>query len=302
MQGLGIGDDVQTRQKKSRLGFFARIKRGWQLTKLGIAVVRADPELMVYVLLSGVFSIVASVVFIVFSFGTEMLIGNSDEEIAFNVVNLGITFVGYLVIAVITVFWNAAIVASAHHRLTTGENPSFSYGIGQAMKCLPQIFVWGIISGTIGVILKLLEGMAQDAKFPVNLIFGIVTFLIGTAWWVVTFFMIPLIVLEKAGVKECFVTSPKLFKKTWGENIGAVGGAGIINFLVILLIVAVSVPLFFLGNVGAGLGILFVILGVGLSILFFTTVDAVGRASMYYYAKTGELPPLAAQLGISFSD
>ena len=53
------------------------------------------------------------------------------------------SFLSYMAVAIITVFWNAAIIASAYHRLTTGENPSFSYGIRQAMKCLPQIFIWG---------------------------------------------------------------------------------------------------------------------------------------------------------------
>ena len=30
-----------------KVGFFERISRGWKMTKLGMAVVRADPELMV---------------------------------------------------------------------------------------------------------------------------------------------------------------------------------------------------------------------------------------------------------------
>ena len=43
-----------------------------------------------------------------------------------------------MIVSIITVFWNAAIIASAYERLTAGTNPSFSYGIGQAMKCLPK--------------------------------------------------------------------------------------------------------------------------------------------------------------------
>ena len=45
-----------------RYGFWVRCRRGWQVTKLGIKVVRADPELMVYMFFSAMFSIGAFVV------------------------------------------------------------------------------------------------------------------------------------------------------------------------------------------------------------------------------------------------
>jgi hypothetical protein len=41
-------------------------------------------------------------------------------------------------------------------------------------------------------------------------------------------------------------------------------------------------------------------IGVGLSVLFFTACEAVNRASLYYYAKTGEAPPLAQKHGLDF--
>tara|TARA_B100002003_G_scaffold234872_1_gene249230 strand:+ start:625 stop:1536 length:912 start_codon:yes stop_codon:yes gene_type:complete len=302
MPNMGFEDKIRTSRGVNRIGFFARLKRGWQMTKLGMAVVRADPELMVYVVLSGIFSLVTSVVVIATSFGTELLFSSTsggEDEVVLNTVNLVIVFVGYLLIGIITVFWNAAIVASAYERLTTGNNPTFSYGISQAMKCLPHIFIWGIISGTVGLIIKTLESMAQDAKFPLNLITSIIAILIGTAWWIATFFVVPLIVLEKTRVKESFSRSTQLFQKTWGENLGAACGAGIINFFVILVVLLIALPLISIGFVG--IGIIVLILGIGLSMLFFTTVDSVSRASMYYYATTGELPPMAKQIGISFS-
>ena len=43
-----------------------------------------------------------------------------------------------------------------------------------------------------------------------------------------------------------------------------------------------------------------VVFGVLLTALFFTTVEAVNRASLYYYAKTGEAPPMAQKYGLSF--
>jgi len=39
------------------MGFFAAIGRGWKLSKLSFSVVKADPEILVYVILMGAMSI-----------------------------------------------------------------------------------------------------------------------------------------------------------------------------------------------------------------------------------------------------
>ena len=113
-----------------------------------------------------------------------------------------------------------------------------------------------------------------------------------------TFFVIPIIVLEKNGVFESLKESPELFQKTWGENIVASMGTGIINFLVILFIIIICLPLLLLGEIGVALGFIIIVAGITLSSLFFTACDAVNRASMYYYAKTGEEVPLAQKYGL----
>jgi len=287
-----------------RVGFFERIRRGWKMTKLGVTVVKMDPELMVYTFLSAVFSIVASLAIISGSIGIDAITSSDsaqDEEAA-TAANLALVFVGYLIVSVITVFWNAAIIASAYERLTTGSNPSFSYGIGQSMKCLPQIMIWGVISGTVGLFLKILEGLARDsdAPPPLRIIAGLAAFVIGVAWWMATFFVVPMMVLEKAGVIDSLKDSPKMFKQTWGEDVGSHLGTGLLQFLVLIVIFLIVIPFAFLGDVGLIFAVALLILGVGLSAIFFATVESVNRASLFYYAKTGEMPPMAEKYGIEF--
>ena len=77
-------------------------------------------------------------------------------------------------------------------------------------------------------------------------------------------------------------------------------GTGIINFLVCLLIVVICLPLFVLGEIGEGLGILLMFVGIAVSVLFFSACESVNRASLYYFAKTGESPPLAQKYGLEF--
>ena len=207
-----------------------------------------------------------------------------------------------MLVSLITVFWNAAIIASAYERLSSGTNPSFSYGIGQAMKCLPQILVWGIVAGTVGLFIQMLEGLShsEDSPLPLRFVAGLASFILGIAWWIATFFVIPIIVLEKAGVLDGMGRSMELFERTWGEDVTSHIGTGLLMTLCIVLLFLISIPLMTMGEVGVILGIVMLAVGVLFAVLFFSTVDAVNRASLFYYAKTGEMPPMAAKVGIRF--
>jgi ABC-type nickel/cobalt efflux system permease component RcnA len=70
--------------------------------------------------------------------------------------------------------------------------------------------------------------------------------------------------------------------------------------LVILLLFVIFLPLMMLGEVGAVIGGVSLVLGLFLTVLFFSTVEAVNRASLFYYAKTGQSPPMAQKHGLSF--
>ncbi len=290
-------DRMMMRSGGPKMGFRARIGRGWRVTKLGMRVVRADPELMVYMLFSAILSIIAAIALLTTTGGLGYFI--RGEEGTEGGVFVG-TFLSYMAVAIITVFWNAAIIASAHERMTAGTNPSFSYGIKQAMKCLPQIVIWGLISGTVGLIVGLLDGMAQDDNPVVRAIGSIASLIVQVAWWMTTFFVVPMIVLDKISIGESMSKSPELFKQTWGEDVVSTTGTGIINFLVCLLIVAICLPLFTLGEIGEGLGILVMFVGIATSVLFFSACEAVNRVSLYYFAKTGESPPFAQKYGLDF--
>ena len=56
-------------------GFKNRMKRGWRVTKLGMHVVKADPELMVYLLFSGIMSVLSFGAVLTFTGGIGFVIG-----------------------------------------------------------------------------------------------------------------------------------------------------------------------------------------------------------------------------------
>ena len=112
--------------------------------------------------------------------------------------------------------------------------------------------------------------------------------------------MIPMIVLERAGVLDGMSRSTELFKRTWGEDVASHVSTGLLMILSILLLFGVSTPLMMAGDVGLILGLIILAVGLLFTVLFFSTVEAVSRASLFYYAKTGQMPPMAAKVGIRF--
>ena len=76
-------------------------------------------------------------------------------------------------------------------------------------------------------------------------------------------------------------------------------GTGLLMSLCIFLLFLISIPLMLMGG-SPILGMVMLAVGVLFAVLFFSTVEAVNRASLFYYAKTGEIPPMAAKVGIRF--
>ena len=71
--GHGIAGDFT-----GKYGFKNRIGRGWRITKLGIHVVKADPELIFYVLFSAIMSILSFGAVLTLTGGLGFVIGNDE--------------------------------------------------------------------------------------------------------------------------------------------------------------------------------------------------------------------------------
>jgi hypothetical protein len=272
------------------MGLFDGLKRGWQLSKLSWAVVKKDPELMVYTVFSGVMFMMAMAM----CYLPEMLELNwtNDGNGNFTVNYYIWVFCCYMFASIFVVFWNCAIVASAHERLSGGD-PTFASGIASAAKHLPAIALWGVISGTVGLLLKALRNAGRgDSR---NMLTQILSIIAETAWWIMTFFIIPMIVLEGNGVKDGLSNSKRLFSKTWGETISSGVGIGFIGLLFAIPGVIIGI-LVMQVHVLAGLATL--ALFVGLAIIWTNTAESVSRAALYMFAKTGDMPKLYQESGM----
>ena len=275
------------------MGFFATIGRGWEMSKLSMSVVRKDPELMVYMIIAGLMSLACLVGMALPQFLEMEWAVNADGS--FTPAYLSFSFVAYMLLSIVVVFWNCAIIANANIRLTGGD-PSFADGINAAVKRLPIIIIWGIIAGTVGLLLKALEGAARSSdNDAMRALASIIHFLGGLAWWVMTFFMIPHMILEGQSVGDALKSSKKTFFSTWGENITSGLGIGLIGVLIGIPLVIITIVL----SVAMGpAGLLVGAILIGLLIAAINAAEQVAVVALYRFAKDGKMPKMYQDNGM----
>ena len=77
---------------------------------------------------------------------------------------------------------------------------------------LHRLLPWAVVTATVTMVLQAIE-----ERF--GIVGTIVARLVGLAWNLVTFLVVPILVLEDLGVGDALKRSKDLFKKTWGENV-----------------------------------------------------------------------------------
>ena len=298
------------------MGFFDTISRGWTLSKLSISVVKADPELLLYTFLSAmmVFVTIAAAAYPGYEAEqsdeshwamTDQVIDPETDEPKM-VMNeetgklepvgreptgeyMAWIFLTYMVGSIIVVFWNSAIIVSAHERLTGGY-PTIMTGIKAAFSRIHIIILWGIIAGTVGLLLRIARDAAnKNSKGPIKIVAMVVLWMVEIAWWIYTFFIIPMIVLEKKGIREGLRDSRSLFGKTWGENVTSGLGIGLITLVGIIVSLLIGYLVFMISPIA---GIIIAVALIGILILWTNTAEVVVVAALYEFAKTGKMPDL----------
>lgn len=255
----------------------SRITRSFRLLKESYGVLMKDKELILLPVISGLATLVILATFLVPMFA----LGGSDAAAAeeeFGVVHYALLALMYIVLYTVSIFFQAALIAGATQRLQGGD-PTLGSSLAVASRHLSSIVAWGIVAGTVGLILRSIENRSE---FVGRIVAG----LLGAAWTLATFFVVPTLVLEGVGVKEAFGRSWGLFKKTWGETVVGTGGIGLAAFLLILPIGAIVGLL-----VAADLVVFAVVAGVvlgGFLMMFMSALQGVYVAALYRYATTGE--------------
>lgn len=263
---------------------FQRLTNSWEMVKASFRVLQQDKELLVFPIISAIGVVLVTIGFIV-----PFFFGNLFDSLFSGQMQIG----GYLVMAAYYViqyavifFANTALVGAAMIRLKGGD-PTVRDGLEIAARNFASILGYALIAATVGMILRSASERSKGlGRFVISLL--------GTAWNVATYLVVPVLAVEGIGPVESIKRSASLLKKTWGEQIAGNIGIGGITALVIIAILLMG------GALGAGaayleLGVIpIVLIGVVTVMLLViaglisSTLNSIYTAAVYQYATTGE--------------
>ena len=263
---------------------FARISYTWSLMGASWDILKQDKTLLLFPLLSGLSCLV-----VLTSFAIPMWLTGAweppehDATQVQQILYYATLFLFYLVNYFVITFFNTAIVSCAVLRMVGGQ-PTVADGFREAVSRLPQIAGWALVSATVGLILRIIEDRSEK-------IGRIVAGLLGMAWTVVTYLVVPIIVVERKGPIAALKGSTAMLKKTWGEQLVGNFSFGLVFTLLALPAILLVVLGFFSGS---GLAI---ILCIGLAAVYMLALSliqsglqSIFQAAVYLYSRDGSEP------------
>lgn len=255
---------------------FATFGRTWALTKQSFSVLRADKEILLFPVLSAIAAIIVTISFLVPLVMTGAIPKAGQQPTA---AFWAAMFVFYYLNYFVIIFFNSALVACADIRLSGGD-PTVGDGLRAATQRIGRIATWALVASTVGLILRMLEQRFEKLG-------QLAIALVGTAWTLVTYFMVPVIIFEDLSIFDSIKRSASLFKDRWGEQVTGGLGFGLLSFLL-------AIPGLLLGLAGFAI---YPVAGIVVAVIYFLVLAAVFSAvkgifvvALYRYATRGEAP------------
>ncbi|MFA6376038.1 MAG: DUF6159 family protein [Candidatus Paceibacterota bacterium] len=188
-------------------------------------------------------------------------------------------FIFYVVSIFIASYFQAGLVAVVSGQIN-GKKLTYNDGMKVAAANFWKIFFWSSIAATVGVILQFITSKSKYLG-------RIVANLLGAAWDIITFFIVPVLVLENDSVGQSIKRSALIFKNKWGQTLIANFSTGLFfAFLMMLGFVAVFLVIIFGGDNPAL--ILFSLIALAIYLLMLvilsTTIEGIYRVVLYEYA------------------
>jgi len=240
-------------------------------------VLRQDKELAAIPVVSAVACSVVAVAFGGAVYTTLTIVSDpvpGQDAVQASPVSYAVGVVGLMFVGIVAQFFTGVLIAGANERLE-GGHPTLSTAARRAWSCFTPIIGWAAINVTVGLVLQAIA----DRTGPLG---AIVLRVVGMAWNVVTWLTLPAIVIEGTGPVAGIKRSVHLLKSTWGENLIAQGGLGLLGVLIILPGVVVFGAVTAAGLPIVGLPLLFIYVAVAIAIV--SALTGIFRAALYRYA------------------
>ncbi|MDH3977891.1 MAG: DUF6159 family protein [Gammaproteobacteria bacterium] len=255
-----------------------RFSRSLDMIKYSASILKQDRELVIFPLLSSIAGILIVLSFVPLFLQTE----DDPNAQTVNMILLGLI---YLAEYFVVFFFNCALAGAAMIRMD-GGNPNVGDGLRIAWSKVGTIFGYTLIAATVGLLLRMIgERM--------GLVGRIVSGLIGVAWTVASFLVVPVLVSRDIGPVEAVRESATLLKQTWGENLISNAGIGFVFGFAYLVLGGIAALL-----ISASMNnppVLFTLIGIFAVCLILLTLtqaalQGIFSVVLYRYAADGENP------------
>ena len=268
---------------------FQRIRTGWQLTKAAVGIIRQDKEMVVYPILTIAAILLLATLFFFIALASDL--AASLAAPSFTKVTFYLFIALFLVAAyTISIFFEGAVIASTLQRCE-GKNPTIASGLRAPTRRIHQLVLWAIIMTVVAVFIQIVrnlgKGKSRGAQVASNV--GATTF--QTAWRLLSFFVIPIILFENTSVFPALARSKQLFVKTWGENISAqVTTSALFILLAFVGVVPLLFAIFLGGETLLQIALVLFSLYLIALIIITTTINGILVALLYAYATHRKIP------------
>jgi len=307
----------QSGNSDERITMMDKFERSWQLFKTSLDVIWRDKKLLLFPILTTLFTIILVALFLMpvafertgYSYTSAQhwqAVGHS-LYVTDGTQNWGATHSGrfsirgvrplaagyfavlYFATMFCATFFNVAFYQQILNALA-GQAVSIMDGLRFAISKWKAILLWTLFAGAVGYIIKMLE-----QRF--GWIGQWIMKLIGAAWSVACVFVIPVIITEQETSNPLVMLkkSALTLKQTWGESLIGYAGLGFGNAIIAVLslvwlggTVAVSMALHFYWMIAVA-----VVLWLA-ALIFWSYVMNVAsqifRCALFLYASQGTMP------------
>ena len=254
-------------------GIFRTFSSTWNITKTSVVVLRKDKELLLFPFMSfigiGIVVGIAAAVFAVIGTFGRLDTTSGQAELQAGDVVVGVLA---LVAALFIVnYFNAALMGAARHRLRGGD-PNVWTGLAAVNKNISGVLGWAIISAIILIILTYIRGKTD------SFLGRILIDMVGAVWAYMTFFVVPILIVEGVGPIEAIKRSKSYFGRTWGEQLVSGFGFGILRMIAVLPGIALGLAI---GAVSPVAGIIVAVPLVAIGFAIVNALEGIFKMALY---------------------
>jgi len=254
------------------------LERTWHLYKESFAVLSEDGEILLFPVLSGVCAVLLAAGFFVPLYRNGTLLSIARGHWTWDI--YATVFAWYYLNHFLMIFLNSALIGCASIRLSGGV-PSVASGFRVAFARLGRIAAWALVAATVGMLFSAFNTRR-------SLLLRLAGSALSIGWNMVTYLIVPVLIMENRGVYDAYYRSEELFRKQWGEELIGSFGFGLLNTILLAPGLLLSLVVWRLDHAGA-------VIAFGMYALFLAVVSSavsgVFKAALYRFAASGTVPP-----------